>query len=210
MKGLTLLVSILLALIFSTQAQEFRPGSILLGDELKEGLVQSDFKPGDDEVYFKANESAEVLSFTASTVKKVELTVKNSISITFAKERIFDSYGKAGEEVWLQQLIDGPISLYAETGADYLLFSNGNFMQLESAVSFYLKRQADEAVSLGGTFNKSAFNVNADRNFVKLTSDFLSDNRALCNRIRDREFGILEIPLVVDIYNSSAPIDQVQ
>ncbi len=209
MKILTLLVS-MLALIFTTQAQEFRAGSVTVGNELKEGLVRTDFLPGDETIFFKENESSEAMSISVDQVQRVVLTARNSVSVTFVREKTFDSYRKASEEVWLQELIGGPISLYADTGRDYLLFANGNFMNLSRDVSFYLKRSSDEAASLGGTFNKSAFNVNADRNFVKLTSDFLSDNRSLCDRIRDREFGILELPLVVDIYNESAPGESIQ
>ncbi len=198
-----LLVS-MVALIFSAQAQDFRPGTLVTStNEEFEGLVRSDFLPGDETIYFKANESAEARSFKSSAVTKVVVTVDKSLRITFKKEKIRQAYGKSTGPIWLQELIDGPISLYADTGRDYLMYCNGQFMSLDRDVDFYLKRQEEEAASLGGTFNQSVFNVNADRNFIKLTSEFLSDNQGLHSRIRDREFGILEIPLVVDIYNST-------
>lgn len=208
MKGIVLLVS-MLALIFSTQAQDFRPGSLLTdeGDELH-GLIRSDFRPGDEELRFRESESGEIRTLSASTLQRIELTVEHEIRIVFSKERIYESYSKAGEPRWLQELISGPVSLYALTDGAYLLYCNGNFMNLKEQVSFYLKRPDDKAARICGTYEQSAFNINADHNFIKLTAEFLSDAPGISERLREREFGILEIPLVVDIYNEQVSLDE--
>ncbi len=208
MKGYTLLVS-MLALIFSAQAQDYQPGKLVLNNQEElTGLVRNDFLPGDDKVFFRNDESSEIRELTTASLQQIEFTVKNSIKISFRKERIFESYGKAGEPIWLQMIVEGPVTLYARTGRDYIMYCNGHFMGLDQKVSFFLKRPEDEAARLTGSFDKSAFNVNADHNFIKLTSEFLADNSTLYDRLRDREFSILEIPMVVQMYNTSAIRDE--
>lgn len=203
-----LLVS-MVALIFSARAQEFRPGALMTSaNEELEGLVRSDFLPGDETIYFKLDESSDEKAYDAESITKIVMTVDKSLLITFRKEKIRQAYGKSTGPVWLQELIEGPVSLFADTGSGYLMYCNGQFMSLDKDVDFYLKRDTDESASHGGTFNKSVFNVNADRNFIKLTSEFFSDNPGLYSRLRDREFGILELPLVVDIYNSTASSEE--
>lgn len=187
---------------FSIQAQEYIPGTIVTNkNEVLDGFVRADFKPGSDQTFFKTTSEGPVKEFRDTDITKVVLTTKNAGEVTFVREHIFGAFNKISGPVWLQQLIDGPVSLYADAGEGFIQYDRGNFRELHAGISFYIKRHDEEAASLGAVYDKTAFDVNADRNFRKLTSDYLSDYSKLSERIRDREFGVLELPLVINLYN---------
>jgi hypothetical protein len=200
MKGSFLLVFLLATI--TIQAQEFIPGTIITNkNEVLEGFIRSDFDPGAGQTFFKSSEEGAVKEFRDADITKVVLSTKNAGEVTFVREHIFGAFNKISGPVWLQQLIDGPVSLYADAGDSFIFYDRGNFRELHSGITFYIKRHEEDAASLGAVYDKTAFDVNADRNFRKLTSDYLSDYPTLAERIRDREFGVLELPLVINLYN---------
>lgn len=200
MKGSFLLL-FLLAAITGT-SQDYVSGTIITNKhEVFEGLVSVDFTAESDITFFKSSSDATVNEFRDSDINKVTITTKNAGVVTFVRAHIFGAFNKISGPIWLQQLIEGPVSLYADAGEGFIYYDRGNFRELPAGISFYLKRHDEEAASLGAVYDKTAFDVNADRNFRKLSSDYLSDFPKLSERIRDREFGVLELPLVINLYN---------
>jgi hypothetical protein len=187
---------------FSVYSQEFLPGKIILANSTTyEGYVKADFNPVDGQVYFKETLDEPSVIYSPDKLKQVTFTTTKACVITFVRQHIFGAFNKISGPVWLQELIEGPVTLYADAGEGYILYDKGNIRTLTSDITFYLKRRDEAAASVAAVFDQSAFNVNADRNFIKLTADYLHDHSKLSERIRDREFGVLELPLVVQLYN---------
>lgn len=198
----SVLVLLLCLLAFAGHADDLNllPATVTMtdGSEL-EGQVDFSFDNLSEEILFLSDDSNKQLS--VADIGKISIPQTGAETIVLVRKAVNGAFNKRVETLWMQELITGSVSLYADARNGFVHFRNGTLYKMDSDITFYLQRENEEGVSLAGVYYTSAFNVNADNTFRKLTTSYFNDCSDLVRRLHDREFGIVEIGMVVEYYN---------
>ncbi len=205
---------IILCLLFvsvNSIAQKLHNGKLYFVDgKTVDALVSIPKDPGDKKIEYKLKESDAKMTISSGKLKALTIRIDDSTQYEFAREAAKKATSKTKFKVldtaWLTVLEKGPATLYAG-GQAFRVSKRGELVIRGSwkggvppDTHFFLKRDGEDNAMWVGFYSPSTAML--DVTFRYWTERYFSDYPQLAERIKNKEFKILQIAEVVRIYNS--------
>jgi hypothetical protein len=193
---------LLLFIITTARAEDFQPAKLQFADgKEKTGLIKVSSIQEVNLVY-KASEKADKEKIKLDELSRIIIPQKEGEAAEYVPEYFINPMNgkKSKDPVWVQVLLKGPATLYAQGGG--MMTTRGGQAHQVTDVTFYIKRTGEEGGTwVGAYFTSGAMGINIDKTFRKHAGKYFADYPELATRIENKEFKILEVPAVVEEYN---------
>jgi len=204
-------IIVFLVLSVPSFAQKFHKGKLFFVDgKTVDALVEIPKDPSDKSINYKIKEADSKVAVESDLLKSIIISVDDSTQYEFsreiAKKPVSKTKFRTMDPLWLTVLEKGTATLYGSGEAFKVnrhgaLVIRGNWRGgVPPDTNFFLKRPGEENAMWVAFYSPAT--VGLDATFRYWTEQYFSDYPELAQRIKRKEFKVLEIGEVVRIYNA--------